>query len=184
MPQKQLFTRLVLLFVLIIGFVSAGVRAETIEQAIDTNGNGIIDDAEIIIAVHYWITGQPVPGTGGQIIDDQEILKLVALWTTGSPISGNKIVTLDDNGQTIQLHVGERFLLKLGSNYNWIVSIADPTIVSRVPNVLVVQGAQGLYEAKRPGRTTLTAVGDLPCRQAQPPCEAPSRLFQVQLIVQ
>ena len=82
------------------------------------------------------------------------------------------------------LKIGQRFLLNLGSEYDWTVEVADQSIVSRVVNVTVIRGAQGLYEAKRPGQTTLTAVGDPPCRKAQPPCGAPSRMFQVQILVQ
>lgn len=163
MPRDRVLAKIILLLVLIVGLFSLGAQAATLEQAIDTNGNGIIDDAEIMAAVHYWITGQLVPTSGGQIIDDQEVLKLVALWTTDSPISGSRTLTLDDNGQTIQLHVGERFLLKLDSNdtkyySDWTVTIADPTIVSLVPGVLVIQGAQGLYEARQEGQTMLTAM--------------------------
>lgn len=95
-----------------------------------------------------------------------------------------QIVTLADDGQTIRLHPSESFLLKLGSDYDWTVAIADQTVVSRVMNVMVVRGAQGLYQAKRTGQTVLTATGDPTCRQAQPPCARPSRLFRLQLVVQ
>lgn len=63
------------------------------------------------------------------------------------------------------------------------MSVADPMIVSRVVNVLVIRGAQGIYEAKQPGTTTLTATGDPPCRKVQPPCMLPSRIFRVQITV-
>ncbi|MCL5024972.1 MAG: hypothetical protein M1531_00515 [Chloroflexi bacterium] len=92
-------------------------------------------------------------------------------------------VTLADDGQTIELHTGERFLLELGSDYDWTVTVADQNIVSRVVNVLVIRGAQGIYEAKQPGRTTLSATGDPPCRKAQPPCAAPSRTFRIDIVV-
>jgi predicted secreted protein len=92
-------------------------------------------------------------------------------------------VTLDENGGTITLKIGERFLLELGENYDWTVTVADQTILSRVVNVTVVRGAQGLYEAHKPGTTKLTAVGDPFCRKAQPPCAAPSLLFEIEVIV-
>mgnify|MGYP002278000472 CR=1 FL=1 len=60
---------------------------KTIEQVIDANGNGIIEDSEIIAAVGYWTNGTTVPGTNGKTITDTEILKLAALWTTGNPIT-------------------------------------------------------------------------------------------------
>lgn len=92
-------------------------------------------------------------------------------------------VTLADDGKTIELHPGDRFLLDLGEGYIWNVNVGDPSVVSRMVNVLVIRGAQGIYEAKLPGVTMLTATGDPPCRQAQPPCGAPSRLFRVQIAV-
>jgi hypothetical protein len=97
--------------------------------------------------------------------------------------SGSRIVTLADDGQTIALNVGASFLLQLGDAYVWNVMVADPSIVSRQINLLVVRGAQGVFVAHKAGQTTLTAVGDLPCRSAQPPCAAPSRLFQLTIVV-
>ena len=92
-------------------------------------------------------------------------------------------ITLADNGRTIDLAVGDRVLLQLGDAYIWTVQIADPAVLSRVVNITVVNGAQGVYEAKQPGTTTLTAAGDPACRQVQPPCAQPSRLFRVQVRV-
>jgi hypothetical protein len=95
-----------------------------------------------------------------------------------------RIVTLDDVGQTIPLRVGEQFLLKLGEDYDWTVTVADESVVSRVIGVLVVRGAQGVYEVHRPGSTTLSATGDPVCRRSQPPCAAPSHLFRLRVVVQ
>jgi hypothetical protein len=58
--------------------------------------------------------------------------------------ASNQIVTLDHDGQAITLGTGESFLLKLGEEYNWTVTIADQSVLSRVKNVMVVRGAQGL----------------------------------------
>lgn len=107
----------------------------------------------------------------------------VTLTVSISPLSSLPTVTLADDGQTITLQPGQRFLLDLGADYNWTVTVDDPAIVSRVVNVLTIRGSQGLYEAHQPGRTTLSATGDPICRQAQPPCGAPSRLFRLQVVV-
>ena len=98
--------------------------------------------------------------------------------------AGSKTVTLADDGQTITLSVGESFLLKLGEDYNWTVTVADQTIVSRVKNISVVRGAQGVYEALLAGKTSLTANGDPVCLQANPPCKLPSRQFTLEIVVQ
>jgi hypothetical protein len=90
---------------------------------------------------------------------------------------------LEEDGGTILLKPGDRFLLRLGQEYDWTVNVADPSIVSRVVDVTVVQGAQGLYEAHKAGTASLSATGDPVCRQAQPPCAAPSRSFKIDIVV-
>jgi hypothetical protein len=92
-------------------------------------------------------------------------------------------VTLADDGRTITLTVGQRFLLNLGADYTWTVTLDDQAVVSRVVGVLVIRGAQGLYEARQSGQATLTATGDPVCRGATPPCAAPSRQFRVEIVV-
>jgi hypothetical protein len=103
---------------------------------------------------------------------------------TSQAIQTNKI-TLDDNGKTITLHTGESFLLDLGTDrFNWTVDIDDQNVLSRLKNVMVIRGAQGIYETYDPGRAVLTAVGDPLCRDAVPACMAPSILFKIIVIVQ
>lgn len=51
-----------------------GADIQSLAQALDANGNGYLDDAEVLQAVQYWVTGEPVPGTGGHVISDAEIL--------------------------------------------------------------------------------------------------------------
>ena len=50
-------------------------------------------------------------------------------------------ITLDSSGQPLQLRIGQRFLVKLGNDYNWSVSVDNESIVSRVINITVVNGA-------------------------------------------
>lgn len=88
-----------------------------------------------------------------------------------------------DDGSTLDLAVGDRFLLNLGAEFDWSVSIGDQAVLRRVPNITVVKGAQGVFEAVAPGRTALSATGDPPCRKVTPPCGAPSRLFRVDVVV-
>lgn len=62
----------------------------TIEEALDANNNGIIDDAEIKEAIVLWALSDPVPGTDGLIIDDQKILQLVEMWALSTPIEAGE----------------------------------------------------------------------------------------------
>ena len=102
---------------------------------------------------------------------------------TPTPAAPAREVTLADNGATVELRVGDRCLLKLGDWYDWSLNVADTSILSRVQNIAVVKGAQGLYEALKPGRTTLSGTGDPACRKSTPPCAAPSILFEVTVVV-
>ncbi len=98
--------------------------------------------------------------------------------------AGNLSVTLADNGGSVFMQVGQRFLLDLGETYTWTFSIDDPSILSRVPNILTIQGSQGLFEAYAAGTTRLHAAGDPACRQSTPACEMPSMAYQIQITVQ
>lgn len=101
----------------------------------------------------------------------------------GTPAGDEKTVTLAEQGKTITLAVGERFLLKLGEEYTWNVQVSDQAVVSRVKNIMVIRGAQGVYEALAAGTTTLTAAGDPQCRQSDPPCAMPSIQFNLSIDV-
>ena len=101
-----------------------------------------------------------------------------------APAPNTPTMVLADNGHSLMLHPGQSFLLKLGEEYNWNVTVGDQTIVSRKVNVLTVRGAQGIYDAHQAGTTALTATGDPVCRNANPPCAQASRQFHIQIIVQ
>jgi len=96
---------------------------------------------------------------------------------------GQKIITLADQAKTINLAVGEDFLLKLGEDYSWEVTTSDQNVLDRVRNIAVVRGAQGVYKAQQAGTVTLSATGNPQCLQAQPPCGNPSIQFTVTFIV-
>ncbi|MGI9145559.1 MAG: hypothetical protein ACR2IK_03255 [Chloroflexota bacterium] len=93
-------------------------------------------------------------------------------------------VTLVDDGRTLSLQTGQRALISLGDDFDWIVQVEDASILSCVTGVTVVAGAQGLYQANRIGRTMLTASGDPICRKAQPACALPSRTMSASIVVQ
>ena len=106
-----------------------------------------------------------------------------ALEDTNTNQNESKTITQENNNQTIELNVGDTFLLKLGEDHMWNVEIDNDDVVSRVKNIAVIRGAQGIYEAKMPGSATLSASGDLPCREEVPSCAAPTILFKIQINV-
>jgi hypothetical protein len=101
----------------------------------------------------------------------------------GTSQPSNLIITLQDNNNLIHLNKGDSFLLKLGDNFNWNVSIDNQTVVSRVPNVMVIRGAQGIYDAHNAGEAVLTAIGDPACRLTIPQCEIASVMFRLDIVV-
>lgn len=101
---------------------------------------------------------------------------------TPTPIVGKRLVGLPSQGQTIELRVGETFELRLGEGMDWTVAIDNPRIVGPDAGALV-PGSQGVYRALAAGSTRLTANGDPTCRKADPPCGAPSFLFEITIVV-
>jgi carboxyl-terminal processing protease len=136
--------------------------------ALPPNATPLLPEAET------GLTSEQLQASG-----DDQLLTALGLLTGATP----QTVTLEEDGGTILLKPGDRFLLRLGQEYDWTVNVADPSIVSRVVDVTVVQGAQGLYEAHKAGTASLSATGDPVCRQAQPPCAAPSRSFKIDIVV-
>jgi hypothetical protein len=78
-------------------------------------------------------------------------------------------VTIADDGTTLHLAVGQQFLLDLGSGMNWTVKVADEKVVGRVTSTALPAGDQGIYEARTPGTTVLSAVGSPHCTSATCP---------------
>jgi ABC-type transport system substrate-binding protein len=94
-------------------------------------------------------------------------------------------ITLDDNGKTFNFHVGDSFLLNLGDDvYDWTVNNDNQNVIALRMGVMVIKGAQGLFDARSPGTVTLTADGNPKCLNSTPACLRPSILFTVTLIVQ
>ncbi len=94
-----------------------------------------------------------------------------------TPLRGPRIITLTDNQQNLLLAVNDTFVLQLDEAMEWNISADDPQIV--VP----VDGKPRTYIAKTRGQTSITAVGEPLCRNAQPACMMPSMLFRLVLIV-
>ena len=121
------------------------------------------------------------------------LIGLAALPTTrtgpvtaaASVMPSTRTVTEDDNRGTITLHAGDRLLIKLAPDWDWTLDPFDTAILSQVTESgALPRGAQALLEAKKPGTTRLSLTGDPPCARSRPPCNAPSRRFQVTVVVQ
>jgi hypothetical protein len=118
-------------------------------------------------------------------------LLVIGIRATGLPALAAKpaetpttslTITQADDGKTIVLGVGDRFLLALGDDFKWTVTISDPSIVRRIPTVLLVRGAQGIYEAERAGGADIEATGVLNCAPGQL-CPQLAAIFHVHISV-
>ena len=93
-------------------------------------------------------------------------------------------ITLADNGKTFLVHPGDGFLLNLGTDvFDWTVNVDDQNVLSREKNVMIIRGAQGIYQAIGPGQAVLTATGDPLCLKSTPACMTPGLLFKISVIV-
>lgn len=133
-----------------------------------------------------------IPGAGQlsatlPVLTSTPVIPRSIMTPTVEPVNAGdespKIITLDNNGQQISLHPAETVLLKLGEVYQWNINIDDQTVINRIPNIAVIRGAQGIYQARQAGKATLTADGDPLCRQARPACGMPSIQFTLQIEV-
>ncbi len=130
-----------------------------------------------------WQFGLPEVGDYTLLLQGQGP---VTLTVTIPPLSTTRNVTVADKDQTLTFQVGQSFLLFLGNDFTWTATTDDPAVVSHMPpDLFAVPGAQGLFEARKPGHTTLTAIGEPACRQEQIPCAVPTPMvFSVQIVVQ
>ncbi|MDD2921166.1 MAG: hypothetical protein PHQ36_02675 [Anaerolineales bacterium] len=98
---------------------------------------------------------------------------------TSAPFAATS-VTLDDNGKTIDLRVGDSFLLDLGADmYEWSVEIDNQSVVARRAGTTPM-----IFDAIGLGTANLIAVGNPRCAKSTPPCMAPSIEFSVTIFVE
>jgi hypothetical protein len=97
-----------------------------------------------------------------------------------------RFIVIDDNSKIITLTVGENVMLLLNKEpYEWTPSVLDSSIFQKVQDPPLMKGAQGIFQAKRPGTTELRAIGEIPCNRAEHPCLPSSALlFAVTIVVQ
>lgn len=124
--------------------------------------------------------GSPAPtALSGSILGTPPSLLPLA-GRDGQPLP----ITLADSGRQVSLAPGQQILFQLSENYTWKIQVADPAVLGKLQTATPPGGSQGVFEARQPGQTSLTAVGDPLCRSAKPPCAVPSIRFQIEILVQ
>ena len=151
---------------------SAPIVETTLPQVVETEQ--AVEITPVVSTAVAASTSEPLP---------------LPLATETLRTSGNILpeggITLQDRGKTFTMKAGDSFLLNLGTDiYDWTVSIDNENVVRMKMGVMVIQGAQGIYDALAPGTATLTAIGNPQCLQSTPPCGMPTILFKVTLVVE
>jgi hypothetical protein len=100
--------------------------------------------------------------------------------TTGPTGAPAIAVSLADNGSIVTLSVGQALTLQLGGAYAWKVTVGNPSVLVPAPGATA---AQPSFIAAAPGLTRLVAAGDPTCRDATPPCGAPSIALEITVVV-
>ena len=96
-----------------------------------------------------------------------------------------RVISLEDSDKEIRLKSGERFLLHLKNKpYEWNAVVEDTGVIRRAGASIRIAGSQGIYQALQPGKTSLSASGELPCHKVTPPCMAPTLSFEVRFVVE
>ncbi len=88
-----------------------------------------------------------------------------------------------DDGATINLRPGGRFVLNLGEGYDWNIEVSDPSVLGRVTYDMIAHGTQGTYEGLKPGQATVSASGTPACAHARPACTDPPRSLFLTVVV-
>ena len=128
--------------------------------------------------------GTLIAKKGGKRIGSNQIVSIHVINADSTPSSvfrffGGPTLTLADLGKTVDLAVGQQFLVKLGGGYAWTVNFADVTNLVAVPTLLPILGAQGIYEPIAPGKTAFTANGKPDCNKNDPACPKEPLMFEV-----
>jgi hypothetical protein len=94
-----------------------------------------------------------------------------------------RTISLSDNGQTLQLQVGDTFALDLpDTNTVWQVQVGDQTVVAPAPDITGSATQEG-YRALATGSTQLVATGAPPCATVDPPCRVMAVEFRLIIVV-
>lgn len=71
----------------------------------------------------------------------------------------NVVLTKDNSGQTINMKVGQKLVVKLGSETDWKIDVTPTFILSQVDGTTLNPDEQGVFEAKMNGQATVQATG-------------------------
>ncbi len=172
----------------IAGVVKEHASAGVLTVLSDTNGLFTVEiQNALLVSRDFERTHQKMVGVGdrvdvwGRAHRGSVTVRAYFVHDMTAVPSERHVLTLSDNHATIQMHVGDRVMLRLGQGYLWTSSSSDASVLARVNEN--TSSTQGTYEAKAAGQAELTATGDPRCRLSAPACMIPSLLFQAHVDV-
>jgi hypothetical protein len=126
---------------------------------------------------------------GGKKIGRHDIVTLTVQNTAEQlsepfPFFNGRRLTIADNKQTLTFAVGDQFLIVLGTSHDWILESPDFRVLTAVPTLVRILGAQGLFEATARGQTGFKGTGKPRCASEDPPCKSQSVEFEVKIVVE
>jgi len=97
------------------------------------------------------------------------------------------LITDDDNGKTFEIRRSTSdAVLRLGGGfYNWSQPELEGSSIELAQRQFVRDPGYSEWEIRpvSAGTTVIRSSGDPKCREASPPCGAPSQLFEVRIVV-
>lgn len=97
---------------------------------------------------------------------------------------GGLVITLEDVGKTLTMRTQGGFLLRLGEEFNWSVTVTPSDVITLNSKVSLEPGEQGVYIARKRGSAVLQAIGEPVCLAYDPPCSLPNVLFEMNVLVE
>ena len=100
--------------------------------------------------------------------------------------TGQLVITEADSGKTFTISRSTAdALLRLGDGWLWSQPERDGTSVELYQRQFIQDPGYSEWEIRpvSSGTTVLRSSGSLPCHQAEPPCAAPNRVFEVTVVV-
>ena len=190
MGKGEWFGTILLSVAILIGvfFLLPAAAAQWMETALHVSaaaGNAVEGVIRLALLILYLVLVGRIPEIARVFAYHGAEHKTVGAFEAGAELTPETVETFPKEHP----RCGTSFLVVIALLSVLLFAAVGPLpfgwrIVSRVIGITVVRGAQGVYVAHQPGSTQLTAAGDPVCRQSQPPCGAPSRLFQIQIVVQ
>jgi hypothetical protein len=131
-------------------------------------------------------TGELIAKKGRNRIGEDQIVTIHVVNPAGSASSGFRFfggptITLADQGKTINLKVGQQFLVALGGGYGWKVDFDELKNIVAVPTLLPIFGTQGIFQPVAAGRVSFKAKGEPNCNKEEGPC--PENPVQFEVII-